>query len=157
VPGTSNLLYPKLPATDLGRLTIKDQGNYLMAMLTPIIKNPIELDQNYSFFLRRKIDELVDEKGPNGETVETAQARAARGARRLKRARSGPRKEIAKALRLKPYTDKKTSKKVIGWPAKVDYVWRSTPATNVREQAGSQIPNYARPVPGRRRSGISRA
>jgi hypothetical protein len=147
VPGTSNLLYPKLPVTDLGRLTVKDQGNYLMAMLTPLIKNPVELDQNYSFFLRRKIDELSSAKGPNGETV--SQLKPAPPVLLAAIKKAGPlRGTLTKALHLQPYTDKRTGKKVIGWPAKVDYVWRMTPATTFAGQAGSQIPNTRGQSPG---------
>jgi len=148
VPGTSQLLYPKLPATDLGRLTIKDQGNYLMAMLTPLIKNPVELNQNYSFFLRRKLDELVDEKGPNGETVEQLKPAPAPLIAAIKKMPGPNRGAFTKALRLTPYTDKRTGKKVVGWPARIDYVWRSTPATTFAGQVGAQIPNTRGQSPG---------
>jgi len=139
IPGTSNLLYPKLPVTDLSRLTLKDQGNYLMAMLTPILKTPVELDQNYSFFLRRKIDDLVGEVGPEGEKVEQLKPAPPALLAALKKAPGG--KSIMKALRMRAYTDQKTGKRVVGWPAKIEYVWRSTPATTFASSAGSQIPN----------------
>lgn len=141
IPGTSNLLYPKLPVTDLGRLTLKDQGNYLMSMLTPLIKTPVELDQNYSFFLRKNIDDLVQAKGPHGETVETLKPAPPVVLALLSKVPGPLRKNIAEALRLKQYTDQKTQKKVVGWPARIDYVWRATPATSFASSAGSQIPN----------------
>lgn len=148
VPGTSNLLYPKLPVTDLGRLTIKDQGNYLMAMLTPVIKTPVELDQNYSFFLRHKIDELVGEKGPEGQTVEQLKPAPPVLLTAIRRMPGPLRREFTEALHLQPYVDKRTKKRVVGWPARVDYVWRSTPATTFAGQAGQQIPNTRGQSPG---------
>lgn len=140
IPGTKNLLYPKLPATDLGRLTVKDQANYLMAMLTPLIKSPVELTQNYSFFLRKPIDELASVDPPKGQpSLATLKPAPPAIVWALKHSPGG--KAIAKTLHMEPYTDKKTGKRVIGWPARLDYVWRQTPETNLASQAASQIPN----------------
>jgi hypothetical protein len=114
-------------------------------------QEPVELDQNYSFFLRRKIDELSSAKGPNGETV--SQLKPAPPVLLAAIKKAGPlRGTLTKALHLQQYTDKRTGKKVIGWPAKVDYVWRMTPATTFAGQAGSQIPNTRGQSPARRRS-----
>lgn len=135
VPGQKNLLYLKLPAMDLGRLSVSDQGNYLMAMLTPVLKAPVEYTQNYNFFFREKIDQLIDQKGPDGETVrqiKPAPRWLVEGLRKLPHG-----KDAAEALHIRQFTDKKTGKRIWGWPAKLDYLLKQTPASGTALQFGT--------------------
>lgn len=136
--GTPQLLYLKLPSTDLRRLNLSttDQSNYLLSMLTPVIKAPIEYTQNYNFFFRSKIDELLDQKDPfTGEQVRTlrpapewlvarlpATARDALHIRRYKPAQAG-------------------GKEIWGWPAKLDYLLKQTPLSGTALQFGTGAPN----------------
>jgi hypothetical protein len=100
----------------------------------------------------------VDSKGPNGETVETLKPAPPALLAVLKRVPGPVRGEIVKALRLKQYTDQKTQKKVIGWPARVDYVWRVDAGHELREQLPERRSRTrAASLPGRPRSATSPA
>jgi hypothetical protein len=58
--GNPQLLFPKLPLTDLGRLApdLSEQEQYITQMVSPLILTPIEFPANYSFFFREPIDRL---------------------------------------------------------------------------------------------------
>jgi hypothetical protein len=140
VPGTGQLLYPKLPAMDLSRLTVRDQGNYLMSMLTPLIKTPIELSQNYNFFFRQPIDELLNSPGPHGETVRTLKPAPGWLINAVQKIPAGQGEALLKDLHVRKYTDKRTGKRVWGWPAKLDYILKQTPASGVALQVGTGLP-----------------
>lgn len=140
VPGPGGkMLFPKLPAMDLNRLTVSDQGDYLVAMLSPVIKAPIEYDQNYSFFFREKIDQLADEKGPNGETVRTLKPAPEWLIGAVKKLPYGD--KLLKDLHVRPYKDKRTGKTVMGWPAKLDFLLKQTPLSGTALQFGTDVPN----------------
>jgi hypothetical protein len=140
VPGTGQLLYPKLPAMDLSRLTIRDQGNYLMSMLTPLIKTPVELSQNYNFFFRQPIDELLNSPGPHGETVRTLKPAPGWLINAVGKIPGGQGDALLKDLHIRKYTDKTSGKRVWGWPAKLDYILKQTPASGVALQLGTGLP-----------------
>jgi hypothetical protein len=140
VPGTGQLLYPKLPAMDLSRLTVRDQGNYLMSMLTPLIKAPVELSQNYNFFFRAPIDELLNHPGPHGETVRTLKPAPGWLINAVRKIPGGQGDAILRDLHIRQYTDKTTGKRVWGWPAKLDYLLKQTPASGVALQLGTGLP-----------------
>jgi hypothetical protein len=140
IPGTGQLLYPKLPAMDLSRLTVRDQGNYLMSMLTPLLKTPVELSQNYNFFFRQPIDELLNDKGPHGETVRTLKPAPGWLINAVRKIPAGQGDAILKDLHVRKYTDKRTGKRVWGWPAKLDYILKQTPASGVALQVGTGLP-----------------
>jgi hypothetical protein len=139
VPGTGQLLYPKLPATDLSRLTVKDQGNYLLQMLSPIIKSPLELSQNYSFFFRQPIDELLNSPGPGGQTARTLKPAPAWLIHGIQKIPGGAGEKILQDLHIRQYTDKTSGKRVWGWPAKLDYLVKQTPATSTAFQLGTGL------------------
>jgi hypothetical protein len=140
VPGTGQLLYPKLPAMDLSRLTVRDQGNYLMAMLTPLIKTPVELSQNYNFFFRQPIDELLNAPGPHGETVRTLKPAPGWLINAVRKIPAGQGDALLRDLHVRKYTDKTSGKRVWGWPAKLDYILKQTPASGVALQLGTGLP-----------------
>jgi hypothetical protein len=140
LPGKDGkMLFPKLPAMDLNRLTVSDQGDYMVAMLTPILKVPIEWDQNYSFFFRDKIDQLIDEKGPNGETVRQLKPAPKWLISAVQKLPYG--EKLTDALHIRPYKDKRTGKTVMGWPAKLDYLLKQTPLSGTALQFGTDVPN----------------
>jgi hypothetical protein len=120
-----------LPLQDLGLLPgvagAKDYGDKFLSLATPLVKDPIELGFNYSFFFRDQLEPdftpLVKAPSYVGDWSE--------GAR--------------KKFKIVKIRDKQTGKMVWGWPGKVDYAAHVVPG----------IPNYAQQfaTPGRDRRG----
>jgi hypothetical protein len=149
--GNPLLLFPKLPATDLNRLSLSGQSDAILAMVTPLIKAPTELTQNYNFFFKDKIDKFLNEKGPNGETVQQLKPAPAWLAKLLD---SGPAKFGVKSLselpglhslkdilRVQQVRDKTTGKLRWAWPARLDYVLKQTPLSGTALQFGTDTVN----------------
>jgi hypothetical protein len=120
-------LYPKLPLTDLNRLSTKGQVDAITAMVTPIVQIPLQYSQNYSFWFKDKIDKLAGTKDPDtGKEMVTLKAVP-------KWLNHEPLKSL---LGVKEFTvirkvnGKETRQRAVGIPAKRAYLLSTTPETS---------------------------
>jgi hypothetical protein len=122
----ASMAYPALPLTDLSRLgallSPKDEGDLIMQSVSPLIKTPTELLQNYSFFFKGPI--WRDAKNPDARhwvpaPPQFAQVPALRDALGMKRL-PDPRNQ---------------NKQTWMMTAKADYLLRQLPQTNFAIQA----------------------
>jgi hypothetical protein len=125
--GGNNLaLYPKLPASDIGRTEPKIglQAALIAAQLSPTIKVPIELMTNKSLFFGEEIQRsnapLVPAPTWAGDLPEFLRKKM--GIRKIK----GP---------------SKSGGRVWGWPAKTDYIAKQLPSTSTALQYGTEGKN----------------
>lgn len=131
IPGTKQLLYPKLPINDLNRLGLTGQGDAILAMLTPLIKNPIELWQNYSFFFKSAIDDLRENVDPKtGKRMEEMKP-APKWLARIPIVRD--------VLGIRQITDRDTGKKIWAYSAYTDYLLKQTPMSGTALQFGTDV------------------
>lgn len=148
--GGKGLLFPKLPLTDLNRLGPQGQGDAILSMITPLIKAPIELNQNYNFFFKDKIDRYLDRPDPaTGKRVQDFKPAPAWLAGIMdsigfKTARDTVAKVpglhvLGEVLRVKKIV--KDGKRVWAWPARLDYVLKQTPLSGTALQFGTGAPN----------------
>lgn len=121
IGGDKVALDAALPVNLLNELpTSKNAGAYAdelakfgFGMVTPFVKNPVELYQNQSFFFRKP---LQDEDYP----------RVAASGALIGLARKLP-KPVQDTLGVKQIVDRRTGKKVWGWYGKTDYLAKSLP------------------------------
>lgn len=118
IGGTPRVLGLGLPLTDINEVPgplgpinqAKEYGNRFVSLVTPLIKDPVELATNYSFFYRRAIENKDSPLVPAPSWV----------------AQIPP--DVRKKIGVVPdYVDKRTGKKTWGWPGKTNYLARTVP------------------------------
>jgi hypothetical protein len=170
VPGVSiggkpAMLYPKLPSMDLGRLTTPDsfsakdlaaypgkvvraQSEFLMAMLSPLIKIPAETTSNYNSFFRDKIDSLMDAPSPlTGDRAFERKPMPGYLAKAMPQ-------WMRDGLHIRQVRDAKSGKTLWEWPAKLDYLLKQTPLSGTALQYGTGVANSRGQSAGLRAGGF---
>jgi hypothetical protein len=122
----ASMAYPALPLTDLSRLgallSPKDEGDLIMQSISPLIKTPTELVQNYSFFFKGPI--WRDAKNPDARHWVPAPPQFAQVP------------ALRNLLGMKRMPDSRNrNKQTWMMTAKADYLLRQLPQTNFAVQA----------------------
>jgi hypothetical protein len=120
-------------------------------MITPVLKLPYELNQNYNHFFKGKIDKFLDESegkvqqykpapGWLAELMDSAGFKAGRDTA-AKLPGLGGIKQALRVERIRVKQRDGSYKEVWGWPAKLDMAVKSTPLTGTALQFGTDVPN----------------
>lgn len=140
VGGKVRTEYLTLPATDLNRIPVgllsrkpwaevEQQYDLSLQMLNPVLKTALELPGNHSFFFREAI--YRDDDHPQAPRWVPAPSIVGKLP-----------KPVRDKLGIVPdLLDKKSGKRVWGWPAGLDYFVRQTPQTGLVAQLDTPVKN----------------